>query len=147
MIGAPNLGRNLMGYQLVVWEGVRPADDDAGVEQFRALAEQHLLGEPTEPTPAIRAFIEALTTVWTDDPDDPRWDKSPWKYPPLLDGASGPMVFLDLRLRSEVIISTVIASIAEDHGLVTLDLMVGMLRPVSENVIAEHARRTSGSLN
>ena len=136
-----------MGYQLAVWEGIRPADDDAGIEQFQALAGQHLVGEPSEPTPAIRSFLEALTTVWTDDLHDPRWEKSPWKHAPLINAASGPIVFLNLRFRSEVIISTVIAAIAEDHGLVTLDLMVGLLRPVSDDVIAAHAASRSGSLN
>ena len=136
-----------MGYQLAVWEGVRPATDDAGIEQFNSLAHQHLVGEPTEPTPAIRGFIDALTTVWTDDPNDRRWKTSPWKDAPLIEAASGPMVFLDLALRADIIISTVIASIAQDHGLVTLDLMVGMLRPVSEEVVAAHAAMRSGSLN
>lgn len=136
-----------MGYQLAVWEGPRPADDDAGGEKFQAMAEQHLMDEPTEPTPAIRKFVEALTTVWTDDPDDPRFERSPWKSSSVLSSASGPMVFLNLRLRAELIVSTVIASIAEDHGLVTFDLMVGMLRPVSEEVVAEHTRSWSGALN
>lgn len=136
-----------MGYQLAVWEGPRPADDEAGGERFQAMAEQHLMDDPTEPTPAIRQFIEALTTIWTDDPEDPRWERSPWKSSSVLESASGPIVFLNLRLRAELIVSTVIASIAEDHGLVTFDLMVGMLRPVSEEVIAERARGWSSAVN
>ena len=129
-----------MGYQLAVWEGPRPADDETGVQRFQAMAQQYLVGEPTEPTLAIRTFLGALTTIWTDDPQDPRWARSPWKSSSLLESASGPIVFLDLTLRAELIVSSVIASIAEDHGLVTFDLMVGMLRPVSEEVIAEHMR-------
>lgn len=136
-----------MGYQLAVWEGPRPADDEAGGARFQAMAAQHLVDEPTEPTPAICKFVEALTTIWTDDPQDPRSERSPWKGSPVLGDASGPIVFLNLRLRAELIVSTVIASIAEDHGLVTFDLMVGMLRPVSEDVIAEHARGWSSALN
>lgn len=136
-----------MGYQLAVWEGPRPTDDEAGGETFQAMAREHLTDAPTEPTPAIRTFVEALTTIWTDDPEDPRFERSPWKSSSVLDSASGPIVFLNLRLRAEPIVSTVIASIAEDHGLVTFDLMVGTLRPVSEEVVAAHARGWSSALN
>lgn len=135
-----------MGYQLAVWEGERPADD-AGEREFRAVAQQHLVGEPAEPTPAIRKFVAALTEMWTDDSEDPRWEGSPWKWPPILEDASGPVILLDLTLSSGLVAGTIIASLAQEHGLVTFDLMAGMLRPVSEEVIADYFRGWSSSLN
>lgn len=136
-----------MGYQLVVWEGKRPVDDVAGRREFQAVTQQYLFDEPVPPTPAIRSFVEALSGMWPDDPRDPRCETSPWKCLPALDEVSGPVLLIDLLLDTGVIASTVIASLAEEHGLVAYDLMVGMLRPVSDEVVAEHARRWASPLN
>ncbi len=136
-----------MGYQLVVWEGERPDTDADGQREFQAMTQQHLIAKPTDPTPAIRRFVEELGELWTHDPNDPEWVNSPWKCCPVLDEASGPVIFLHLTLEAGVIASMIIASVAEKHGLVAYDLMTGWLRPVSEEVIAQQAQRWTSSLN
>jgi hypothetical protein len=64
--------------------------------------------------------MEALTTIWTADPDDPRLRPVALEVGPRARECVGADRLLNLRLRAELIVSTVIASIAEDHGLVTL---------------------------
>lgn len=136
-----------MGYQIAVWEGKRPADDTAGSHECQSMLQRHLINDPQPPTPRIRQFVEALRATWTDDPSDPHWETSPWKCVPAFSEVSGPVILLDLALEVGVIAGIVVAATAEEHGLVAFDLMVGMLRPVSEEVIAEHARRWAGPLN
>lgn len=117
-----------MGYQLVVWEGQRPEDDAACERACQDIARRYFVREPVEPTPAIREFVEALTEQWTDDPEDPGWQDTPWTYPPILAGASGSALHLE-------------------RGLVALDPQLELLLPVSDEVIAEFARRRAGLLN
>lgn len=126
-----------MGHQLVIWEGKRPVDFEAGVERMREVSRLYLFDEPVEPTPAIRKFVEALTEVWPDDPADPRWDGSPWKDSPVMDCASGPAIYLNLTLGGGWRESNTIAAIGDDYGLVTFDCMLEMLLPAPEAAVAE----------
>lgn len=127
-----------MGHQLVIWEGERPADFEAGVWEMREVSRLYPMdGEPVEPTAAIRKFVEALTEIWPDDPADPRWERSPWKFPPILESASGPAIYLNLTLGGGWRESNTIASIGDDYGLVTFDCMLEMLLPAPEAAVAE----------
>lgn len=137
-----------MGYQLVIWEGQRPEDDAAVARAWLGISRRYLMDdEPVEPTPAIREFVEALTEQWTDDPDDPEWEASPWKSTSLLDWASGPALYLNLTLRRGPMASCIIAHMAEERGLVTFDPQLELLRPVSDELIAGYFRRRSSALN
>jgi len=124
-----------MGHRLVIWEGERPADFAAGVRTMREVSRRYLYDDPAEPSPAIRKFVEALTEIWPDDPADPRWERSPWKFPPILDSASGPSIYLDLTLEGGWRESNTIAWVGDDYGLTTFDFMLGMLLPAPEAAI------------
>lgn len=105
-------------------------------------------GGRVEPTPAIRTFVEALTEVWPDDPDHPDWDRSIWDVPHLINDASGPALFLFLpKDEAGVLSSTIISAMAEERGLVAFDPQVNLMRPVSEQFIAEYWRQRSSALN
>ncbi len=136
-----------MGYRLVVWEGTRPHDDIAGGDEYEEVVGRYLATEPVEPTPAIRRFVAELTEFWTDDPHDPRWADSPWKDWPLLEGASGPALGVHLIAQDGALRSCIVASIAEKHRLVCFDPQVDLLRPVSEEIVAQMACRWAGQLN
>ncbi|WP_019876692.1 hypothetical protein [Sporichthya polymorpha] len=139
-----------MAYQLYVWEGERPADDAAGGRECREMVCRHLVGDKTAPTARIRAFVDALTAQWSDDADDPASITSPWVWTPLLDDASGPMLLLTLDDDMALIGSVIIASMAEERGLVVYDPQVELLRPVSEATAAEYWKQrygTGASLN
>lgn len=135
-----------MGYHLIVWEGDRPADDEAGQQACSDLT-QHFGFTQVEPTSAIKAFVDALRETWPDDPADPRWDSSPWQSPSILDGACGPVLFVRLLVETGVLAGCVVAAMAEERGLVTYDPQVGMLRPVSQEVVEACQRRWTGALN
>ncbi|MGQ0844900.1 MAG: hypothetical protein ACT4QF_12265 [Sporichthyaceae bacterium] len=126
-----------MGHQLVIWEGERPLDLEAGIEEMRAMGRLYLMDEPVEPTPAIRRFVEALTAIWPDDFDDPGFEVSPWKSCPVLQSASGPTIYLNLTLGGGWRESNRIASIGADYGLVTFDCVLGMLLPAPQSAVDE----------
>ncbi len=134
-------------YHLIVWEGQRPETDEAGAREAEEIQQRWFNGDPTEPTPGMRAFVRALTETWTDDPTDPGWERAPWSEPNLIEDASGPALWLILPATVAVLASTVIAAIAEERGLVIFDPQVNLLRPVSEEVIVEHFQRRASALN
>ena len=126
-----------MGYQLVIWEGEKPETDAAASDRCRELMDRYYVGEGFEPTPAIRQFVAALTEVWTDDPIDRAWDESPWKFPPIIDDASGPLLFLNMRFGIGEKAAFLIAEMAQERGLVTFDTYVEVMRPCPARVIDE----------
>jgi hypothetical protein len=130
-------GEGSMGHQLVVWEGTRPADHETGARECDAVSRAYLVDAPVPPTPAILNFVGALTRIWPDRGDEAFSEGSPWKYEDIASGASGPAFYVNMTLRGGQRVSPVIAEIAEDFGLVTYDLMFGLLRPVPESVVAE----------
>ena len=70
-----------------------------------------------------------------------------WALPNLIDDASGPALWVVLPLDVGPIASAVVASMAEERGLVTFDCMVNLLRPVTEEFIAEYWRQRASALN
>lgn len=129
-----------MGYQLVVWEGEKPQSDAAAGEVCRELMDRYYVRDGVEPTPAIREFVAALTAVWTDDWTGPAGDDSPWKISPLIDEASGPLLFLNLRFGRGEKAAFLIAEMAEERGLVTFDTYVEVMRPCPKKVIDDWTR-------
>ena len=129
-----------MGYQLVVWEGEKPETDDAAYEMCRDLMQRYFVGEGFEPTPAIREFVTALTDLWPDDPDNPAWEQGPWKFASLIDEASGPVLFLNMRFGRGERAAFRIAEMAAERGLVTFDTYVRVMRPCPKQVIDDWNR-------
>ena len=123
-----------MGYQLLVWEGPRPKDDAHAKETCREMFRRYFVGEGFEPTPAIREFVEALTERWPEDDESFGSKDSPWKFPPLLDEASGPALFLNLRFGIGERVAYVVSEMAAERGLVAFDLYMEIVRPAPKAV-------------
>lgn len=130
-----------MGYQLLVWDGPRPEDDATAGTVCSEMMRRYFVGKGFEPTPAIRAFVEALTARWPEDTEHLRSDDSPWKFPPLMAEASGPALFLNLRFGVGERAAFVMADMAEECGLVTFDLYMEIMRPAPVEVTDEIYRR------
>lgn len=84
---------------MAVWEGERPATDDDASRTFAALYDRYLQREyPTEPTPKIKEFVDALLATFPDLDalEDDRVDDSPWADSPLLANASGPLIYFGM---------------------------------------------------
>jgi hypothetical protein len=115
-----------MSYDLVVWEGEFPADSDEAGSVFDELygrcLESEDVAEP--PSPRIQAYVEALVERWPDDVHD-----SPWASPPVMDEASGPVVYLLMSYSQAEQVSEFAARLARDHGLVCFDPQGETLRP------------------
>jgi hypothetical protein len=123
-----------MSYDLAVWEGERPADDQAAFAQYKECVERYLEGGvavPVPPTDRIRGYVEALLAVYPDLTDDED-DGSPWSTGPLLSEANGSFIYFPMTWSRCAEVSEVSARIALAHGLVCFDPQLERLRPVVE---------------
>jgi hypothetical protein len=121
-----------MSYDLAVWEGDRPDESDAP-ETFSALYERYIGREdptPVPPTPAIKAYVEALLERWYElgDPRDVD-DTSPWSDGPLMNNAQGPIIYFAMRYSTAGEVSAACARMAAERGLVCFDPQHNVLRP------------------
>ncbi|MEU8438826.1 hypothetical protein AB0F18_39310 [Streptomyces sp. NPDC029216] len=78
-----------MSYDLAVWDGEQPLDDEAAGLAFDELFERYLESEEAAVplSPRIDAYVNALIERYPEDGRD-----SPWASPPVIDEASGPIV-------------------------------------------------------
>ncbi|AUG75474.1 hypothetical protein CFP65_0511 [Kitasatospora sp. MMS16-BH015] len=106
-----------MSYDLAVWHGERPKDEDAGAV-FDELYERYLESEDVfaEPAPRIEAYVEALVERYPDDVPG-----GPWASPPVLGEASGPIVYLLISHSRAEEVSEYAAALAREHGLLCYD--------------------------
>jgi len=103
-----------MSFDLCVWEGERPDDDRAAAAEYeRVMA---ALDDPRPPTPLIREYVEALAERWPEDRPD-----SPWAAGPLIEEASGPMVYVAISWSAADEVPPVAAALAAELGLVCFD--------------------------
>jgi hypothetical protein len=118
-----------VSYDLAVWEGERPADDETALEMFRALYEQHIEAEElAPPSPRIRAYAEALLKRYPDITDAAGQD-SPWSSGPLIGEAVGPLMYFPMMWSRGEEVSAWAAQLAAEHGLVCYDPQLECLRP------------------
>ncbi|MFJ2087616.1 hypothetical protein OG400_19140 [Micromonospora ureilytica] len=119
-----------MSYDLAVWEGDLPADDEAAAEAYEALYEQYFESEEElPPTPRIRAYVDAVAARWPD-----LYGHDAQLYPlseGLIDEASGPMLYLTIPFNRSDEVSAGAAQMAADHGLVCYDPQWEHLRPAA----------------
>jgi hypothetical protein len=109
-----------MSYSMMVFEGDVPRSEREAIAAYEAMIERYQDGEAVEPTPAIRAYVEALLARWPDITDDGGED-SPWADGPLIGDASGPMLHFALVFSSlEESVPFVVAE-AQRHNLVCVD--------------------------
>lgn len=106
-----------MSYDLAVWDGEQPRDEEADAV-FDELYERYLDSEDVlaEPSPRIEAYVEALVERYPDDVPG-----SPWASPPVMDEASGPIVYLLMSYSRAEEVSEYAAGLAREHGLVCYD--------------------------
>ncbi len=106
-----------MSYDLAVWDCELPRDEEASAV-FDELFDRYLDSEDgfTEPSPRIEAYVEALVERYPDDAAG-----SPWASPPVMDEASGPIVYLLMSYSRAEEVSEYAAALAREHGLVCYD--------------------------
>lgn len=120
-----------MSYDLAVWEGEPPADDMAGLAEMQAQQRRHWNQTPRlEPTPKIRAYVDALLKIHPDlDPELDDDDPSPWSTSPLIREATGSFIYFPMVYSRSREVSAVAARLAMLHGLICFDPQVELLRP------------------
>jgi hypothetical protein len=120
-----------MSYDLAVWEGERPADADGGAA-LESLYKQYLdTSVAVPPTPAIREYVAALLARWVDMTEDEE-DVSPWSDGPLINNASGPIIYFAMRYSMAEEVSAAAARMANERGLICFDVQWDCLRPTAD---------------
>jgi hypothetical protein len=112
---------------LVVWEGPQPAGDSEARAAFDELSARFLDAPRSPPTQAVADYVSVLVGRYPDlsEDDDVR---VPWGSGPLIKNASGPLVYIDMKLNSvfqegwRYSVDT-----ARSHGLVAFDPQSGRL--------------------
>ncbi|MFJ9423025.1 hypothetical protein [Streptomyces sp. NPDC101249] len=118
-----------MSYDLAVWEGERPTDDKSAGQVFSDLYDRYIDGEVDEPpSDHIAAYVAALLERWRDITED-NADTSPWSTGPLIDEASGPLIYFAMRWSMAAEASAHAAAVADSMGLVCFDVQQDRLRP------------------
>jgi hypothetical protein len=123
---------------LAVWEGAQPANAEEARTTFEDLCRRFLDPSPSPPTGEIAAYVEALLARYPDlaGPDDEEHEV-PWGSGPLLGNASGPIVYIDMKLDGvfeegwRFCVET-----AESHGLVAFDPQSGTVANPDPNAPA-----------
>ncbi|WP_104524953.1 hypothetical protein [Blastococcus atacamensis] len=116
-----------MSYDVAVWAGPRPADDESAEAEYERRAD--VLEDDDDlppPSPALAAFLDELLTVLPplDESDDPR---SPWATGPEPGDVSGDFAYLTMTYPgAEAALDTVV-EVAGRHGLVCFDPQDGRL--------------------
>jgi hypothetical protein len=111
-----------VSYDLAVWEGGVPSDDKAAAREFEELYERYFVESPRRAHGAIRAYVEELLEKW------PEGEDGPWSTTPLIDNASGPIVYFSMVYSRAEEVSEGAAELAAEHGLVCFDANRGTLR-------------------
>ncbi|MET9720678.1 hypothetical protein ABZZ46_35505 [Streptomyces rochei] len=118
-----------MSYDLAVWEGERPADDETAGRVFHDLCARYIDSDVKEPpSEHIAAYVAALLERWCDLTEDEE-DTSPWSTGPLIGEASGPLIYFPMRWSMAEEASAYAAAVSESMGLVCFDVQQNRLRP------------------
>ncbi len=111
-----------MSYDIAVWVGERPLDDDEATRVYERLYEQ---SENTDaaPSPLLLDFIGALTSRYPDlmDLSEDDSDGSPWADGPLTLNVVGSFFYFALTYSGAEEALPFIAETARAHGLVCFD--------------------------
>jgi hypothetical protein len=120
-----------VSYDLAVWDGERPASDEAAEVVYLNFVDAYLEADepPAEPpTAAIQRYVAALLDRWPDIDGD-EGDGSPWATGPLLSEAIGPFFYFPMVWSMADEASAYAAQLAAEHGLVCFDPQSSRLRP------------------
>ncbi|MGW0886540.1 hypothetical protein [Streptomyces sp. NPDC002671] len=116
-----------MSYDLAVWDGDRPLDNRQAGSTYDELYERYLESDDVvvPPAPRIVAYVEALVARYPDDADHSVVRAST----PVIDEASGPIVYLLMSYGKAEGVSEYAAALAREHRLVCFDPQGECLRP------------------
>ncbi|MCX4546669.1 hypothetical protein [Streptomyces sp. NBC_01565] len=116
-----------MSYDLAVWDGERPLDSRQAGSVYDDLYARYLKSGDVAvpPAPRVVAYTEALLERYPDDVDG----NIAWASAPVIDEASGPIVYLLMSYSKAEEVSAYAASLAREHGLVCFDPQGECLRP------------------
>ena len=105
----------------------RPLDDRQAGLTYDELYERYVESDDVVVTPAPRivAYVEALVARYPDDVDS----GVVWASPPVVEEASGPIVYLLMSYGKAEEVSEYAAALARKHGLVCFDPQGECLRP------------------
>ncbi|MDG4829058.1 hypothetical protein O7627_07025 [Solwaraspora sp. WMMD1047] len=118
-----------MSYDLAIWEGERPADNEMAGRMFASLYLRYIDSDDLQPpTDRIRAYAAALLDRYPDIDDDAGAD-SPWSTAPLANEAVGPLMYFPMVWSRCEEVSAWAAQLAAEHGLVCYDPQLECLRP------------------
>lgn len=109
-----------MSYNLAVWEGEHPRNDEHAVDVFEALRSLYRDDDAVAPSPGIKRYVEAMKSRWpgpTAKPDDP----SPFASGSLMENVSGPLIFFGIRQEVVIEVGSDAAYVARKLGLVCYD--------------------------
>lgn len=117
----------LVSYDLAVWDGERPPDAHRAGSTYDELYERYLESDDVvvPPAPSIAAYVDALVSRYPDDVDG----SAVWASTPVIDEASGPIVYLVMSYGKAEEVSDYAATLAREHGLVCFDPQGECLRP------------------
>ncbi|MEU6706223.1 hypothetical protein [Streptomyces wuyuanensis] len=107
-----------MSFDLAVWDGDLPLDDRQAGSTYDELYERYLESDDVvvPPAPRVVAYVEALVARY---PDDDR--NGVWASPPVIDEASGPIVYLLMSYAKAEEVSEYAAELARENGLICFD--------------------------
>jgi len=118
-----------ISYDLAVWEGERPADNEIALEVLEELCNRSLETDVEHPpTAKITAYVAALLERWRDITEDGA-ETSPWCAGPLIRDARGPIIYLPIARDAADEASAYAAALAGSMGLVCFDPRLGLPRP------------------
>ena len=124
---------------LAVWEGSRPATDTKAAAAFVDLSTRYLDGPRTPPTQRVTDYINAVLARYPDLTDEGD-EELPWGSGPLLGNASGPILYIDMKLNElfeeawRFCVET-----AGAHGLVAFDPQASTFANPDPNAPVESA--------
>lgn len=116
-----------MSYDLAVWSGESPLDNHQAGSVYDELYARYLESDDVvmPPTPRITSYVEALVQRYPDDIGG----GVVWASPPVINEASGPIVYLLMSYGKAEEVSEYAAWLAREHGLVCFDPQRECLRP------------------
>ena len=122
-----------MTYELAVWQGDPPVNDDVALATFNALYEKWFgddeppPDEDPTPTPAIQRYVASLLQRWPDITTD-AGEESPWADGPLFNNAAGNLFYFSLLWSKAEEASAFCADLAGQYGLVCFDPQANTVR-------------------
>ena len=117
-----------MSYDLLVWEGPRPADDVEAAEVSERLMALVEADDTAPPTEVITEFVDQLLRRWPDITKDAD-EESPWADGPMIGNASGSMIYFSMVFSMADEASAFAAELAQRLGLQCFDPQLEQLRP------------------